>query len=300
MEIFFLASLFVLGTCIGSFLNALNYRVVEDKSLLTRSACPRCGHTLSPLELIPLVSFLIQKGRCRACKKPISFRYPLVEAAVGIGFLAVGYFVISSLDKFGYLSTDLVYLAAYTSFLLVLVASFIGIAAADFSWGIIPDLIVFPAVGLAAIFRIFDVIYQNTRFYFVLKNDTGLGPYLLKSGYFGSLLREDLYQLGYAFLLGAAIAGFFYLLIYFTKGKAMGQGDVKYGFLIGLGLAWPAGATALVLAFLTGALGSVMLILVRRRRFGDAVPFGPFLSAGALVSLFAGQQILDFYLSLFK
>jgi len=299
MEFFFLFSLFVIGSCVGSFLNALNYRVVKGKSLLGRSGCPKCGHTLGPAELIPILSFILQRGRCKACKKKISPRYPLVESAVGIGFLLVGIYVRNSLEG-SFLVGDPLYTALYTSFLFLLVASFIGIAAADLSWGIIPDLIVFPAIFLTLLYRIFDLVYTNIRFYIVLKNDAGLGPYLLKTDYFSAIVRDDLYQLGFALLLGSLVASFFYLLIYFTAGRAMGQGDVKYGFLIGLALGWPAGAVAIILAFLTGALASVMLILVRAKRFGDAVPFGPYLSAGALVALFVGNQLLDFYLGLFK
>src|SRR3990167_6665321 len=90
--------LFVFGACIGSFLNALNYRVVKGKSLLGRSFCPHCKKTLSAKELVPILSYLFQKGRCTKCKKPISPRYPLVELATAIGFVAVGFKVMTDMS----------------------------------------------------------------------------------------------------------------------------------------------------------------------------------------------------------
>lgn len=294
---FFTTVLFVWGSCIGSFLNALNYRIVHGKAITGRSFCPHCKHKLSWKELLPLVSFILQKGRCLHCRKPISPRYPLVELSTAIVFALVAYQTFSPLEGSQF---DLVWLVPRLFFLLVLVASLVGVAAADFSWGIIPDRIVFPAILVTLLYRVLDPLYRNLTLYFRLQDDPGLGPYLLKSGYFSNLVARDVQNFLIALLVAGAIALFFLALIYFTRGRAMGLGDVKLGFLIGLALGWPAGVTSLFVAFLTGALVSSILILVRRKRFGDSVPFGPFLSLGALASLFWGTQILEYYLRLFK
>ena len=292
--------LFIFGACIGSFLNALNYRVVKGKSFLGRSFCPHCKKKLSAGELIPILSYLVQKGHCTKCKKPISPRYPLVELATALGFVAVGLKVYFDMPTNQLLAHDSLYLTSYILNILILVSVFIGVAAADLSWGIIPDLLVFPAVGFNFLFRVFDIAYPNTQAYFALQNAGGLGPYLLKSGYLTKIIQTDLYQFGFALLLGAGIAGFFLALIYFTRGRAMGLGDVKLGFLIGLALGFPAGLIALFLAFLTGASASVILIMLGKKRFGETVPFGPFLSLGALAGLFFGPSLLNSYLNLFK
>lgn len=100
------------------------------------------------------------------------------------------------------------------------------------------------------------------------------------------------------FLTAFVLGGLFFSIVYFSRGKAMGGGDVKLVFLMGLVLGWPKALPALFFAFLTGALLSVMLIMLGAKRFGQTIPFGPFLTSGAFVSLFWGNQIINWYLSL--
>jgi prepilin signal peptidase PulO-like enzyme (type II secretory pathway) len=297
LTIFATSILFVWGLCIGSFINALNYRIVHGKGLTGRSFCPHCKHKLGPKELIPLLSYLAQAGKCLHCKKRISPRYPLVELTTAFVFAIAAYQVFLPLET---IQIDPVLVGLQLVFLLFIGAALVGVAAADFSWGIIPDKIVFPAIVVTLLYRLAEPFYRDLSLYFRMKNDPGIGPYLLESGYFSNIVNVDIQTFLFALLVGGAIALFFYSLIFFTRGRGMGLGDVKLGFLIGFALGWPAAVTALFLAFLTGALVSTILILVRRKRFGDAVPFGPFLALGALASLFWGQQILEFYLRLFQ
>lgn len=297
MEILVLTDFFVIGACIGSFINALNYRYIKGRSMLGRSECPRCGHKLTPVELIPIISYLLQSGKCKKCKKTISPRYPLVESVTASAFLFVGAFFWPSLQ-----SLDVFVTVPKLLFFLFSVSALIAIAAADISWGIIPDFIVFPSIALTVVYRIYEVAFRDLRAYFALQHDAGIGKYLLPpySDYFTNIVKADLYLLLWALLIGLGIAGFFYLLIYFTRGRAMGLGDVKLGFLLGLLVGWPAGLVSVFLAFLTGALASVMLILVHKKRFGGTVPFGPFLSLGAFLGLFYGQQLIDYYLRVMR
>ncbi|WP_416237334.1 prepilin peptidase [Thermoanaerobacter sp. RKWS2] len=83
--------MFVLGLVIGSFLNVVIYRIPEGKSIMCppNSFCPKCGHKLSPLDLIPVLSWIFLRGRCRYCKAPISIQYPLVELLTGTLYVLV-------------------------------------------------------------------------------------------------------------------------------------------------------------------------------------------------------------------
>lgn len=97
-------------------------------------------------------------------------------------------------------------------------------------------------------------------------------------------------------LTALGIAGFFYALILITKGKGMGGGDVKLGAFIGLGLGFPNGIVAIFLAFLLGAAFSIAALILRKKRLGQHIPFGPFLVIGSLTSLFWGEKIINWYL----
>ena len=97
-------------------------------------------------------------------------------------------------------------------------------------------------------------------------------------------------------LTALGIAGFFYALILVTRGKGMGGGDVKLGGFIGLGLGFPNGIVAIFLAFLLGAAFSIAALILRKKRLGQHIPFGPFLVLGSLIALFWGKQIIDWYL----
>jgi prepilin signal peptidase PulO-like enzyme (type II secretory pathway) len=135
---------FVLGLCIGSFLNCLIYRLEKEKSLKGRSFCPHCKHTLSWKDLVPVFSFLFLRGKCRYCKKNISFQYPLVEIATGVMFFLV-FSLFYKFSVFGIL--NLVFLLYITSALIVL---FIY----DLKHYLIPDEVLFPAIVIAFIYRL--------------------------------------------------------------------------------------------------------------------------------------------------
>lgn len=111
-----------------------------------------------------------------------------------------------------------------------------------------------------------------------------------------SLVYTVLIGLWQAILMGILIAGFFMLLIIITRGKGMGGGDVKLGALMGLALGFPNSMLALVLAFLSGAILALLLIVLGKKRFGQTLPFGPFLVLGALTALFWGKEIISWYL----
>lgn len=133
MEIYYYFIFFIFGTCLGSFYNVLGMRIPEGKSIIKpKSHCPKCGHELKWYELIPIISFLIQKGKCNCCKTKLSLFYPFVEFSTGILFLVSFY-------SFGF-SLDLI-------IALTLVSLFMVVIVSDLSYLIIPDsFIVIPSV----------------------------------------------------------------------------------------------------------------------------------------------------------
>ncbi len=246
--------LFVMGTVIGSFLNVVVYRGEHTEgNKRTRSYCPKCGHTLGVVDLVPLVSYLFLRGKCRYCQKTISPTYFIGELVVGVLFVLAGYF-----------SGDMVDL----TYFLVVVSTLAALFFTDLYYGILPNrLIIIGTISTIAYLSFLSYLF---------------GP----SVWVDHILSS----------LGAF--GFFFALLLFSNGRAMGAGDVKYSFWMGLMLGWPNILVGLFIAFLTGAIASVILILARTKKFGQTIPFGPFLVFGTITSLFWGQQILNWYLGI--
>lgn len=141
MEVFFVFWLFCFGLLFGSFYNVVIYRLPRKLSVVKPgSSCPQCGHELGPLELVPVVSFLWQKGSCKACHKPIHWRYPAVELATGLGFALVAW-DSSSLPEL---------LVGLTFFSLLLLLALI-----DLEHKILPNVLTVPGTALGVLFALF-------------------------------------------------------------------------------------------------------------------------------------------------
>ncbi len=238
---------FLVGLAVGSFLNVVSDRLPTDRSLWGRSACDHCKKTLRWFELVPVISWAVQLGRCRRCRKGISIQYPVVELTTGIGFAVLAAVSFPSLAQF---------LAA-----LVIFSSLLVIVISDVKFFLIPDLMVL--TGSLAVLA------------FLLCSST-LSP----SGLF------------LHFVTGLFSSLFFFILWRVTAGRGMGMGDVKLAFLLGFLLGYPGAVVAFYLAFLTGALSGVILILGKRLHLKSRMPFGPFMIAGALIALLWGEEIL--------
>ncbi|MDP3954932.1 MAG: prepilin peptidase [bacterium] len=253
--------IFVLGLCIGSFLNVLIYRLPLSLSLGGRSFCPKCKKKISWYDNIPLVSFILLRGKCRHCHSPISWQYPMVELLTGILVLGVSLRVLGGIRDVGGIGgwIELVYL-------LFLVSALIVIFFVDLKHEIIPDSLVYPTIVLTVVFLIFNQQSAINNQQLPLTNN----------------------------LITSFVSGLFFLALYLvTRGRGMGFGDVKFAFLMGLVLGFPNILLALYGAFLTGAILGVILILIRRKRFGMHIPFGPFLAFWTLIALFWGKEILE-------
>ncbi len=244
---------FILGLIIGSFLNAVIYRLKAVESLWERSHCPKCRKKISWHDNIPLLSFVLLSGRCRSCGETISWAYPLTEFFTGVLFALVAscFFVLG--DATTYLPT-LFYLIIFSLLIIIFVY--------DFQYMEIPMLIFWLATGIS-------ILYYLIIDWGIFQSQAGGFSLNLFSGV----------------LAGAIVAALFFVLTYFSKETWMGYGDVYMGFLVGLLVGWPAVFLSLTLSFTIGALFGVGLVLFSRRTMKSQVPFAPFLIFGIILTI---------------
>lgn len=263
MLVFYLI-IFILGLAIGSFLNVVIFRLENGEKIVNdRSRCLNCGHILNWQDLIPVLSFIFLKGKCRYCKNKISWQYPLVEIGTAMLFVMVLNFQFSisnfqSIFNFQFLITIF--------YLLFIISSLIVIFVYDLKHYIIPDKVIYPAIVIALGFNLFNNFHN-------------------------SLFLNNIFA---AFVA----SGFFYTIIVLTKGKGMGGGDVKLAFLMGLILGWSIVLIALFSAFILGSVVGISLILAGKKKMGSMIPFGPFLVLGTFMGLFWGEGIVEWYLGI--
>jgi len=257
MPSIFIILSFVLGVIIGSFLNVVALRYNSGMTLHGRSKCFSCGKNLSWYELIPIFSFMFQKGKCVSCKSKISWQYPLVEALAGIIFVLVFY-------KFPPVS---LYTSVDTIFYLLVTCLMLVITIYDIKHKIIPDVWVYSFSALAFI-KLF------------------ISPEL-------SIVVPSIMSL----LAGPILALPFALIWVISKGKWMGLGDAKLILGIGWLLGLEAGISAVTLAFWIGAALSVIWVYVvfRKMKMKYEIPFGPYLILGMYIVLFTGVRVMQLY-----
>lgn len=293
MTPFFLIIIFLFGLIMGSFLNSVIYRLEEDMPVLrwqNRSMCPHCKKTLTAGELVPLLSFIIQRGRCQGCGEKISLQYPLVELGTGILYALSARFILfpllsttpEPLSEILPYTLDLVYLFTVGA-LLVLIFVF------DYKYYIIPNQFMYPLIVLSLGYGILNIYHTDS--YGVSR----IGETIASSMYIGdSRLTLLDSTFGSTLFITLLITGFFLALVLVSQGKWMGMGDVKYAIFMGLFLGWPHAFTAFTLSFLLGAIISLILMSLKKKNMRSEIPFGPFLILGTLLALFWG----DFFNSL--
>jgi prepilin signal peptidase PulO-like enzyme (type II secretory pathway) len=264
-----IAVLLVVGLCMGSFVNALIWRVHEQsrtkktsKELSVihgRSMCPHCRHELAVIDLIPVLSWLMLRGRCRYCGKPISPQYPLVE------LITAGLFVAS------YIWWPMAFSGAQTAIFVLwlgLLTGFMALIVYDLRWMLLPDRIMAPLSVLAIAVAVIAILSAHRP------------------------LEALLNTIG-AVVIGG---GVFYVLFQYSKGKWIGGGDVKLGWLLGLIAATPARSVLFIfLGALFGSLSSLPLLFMGRARRNTVIPFGPFLIIALIVVQLFGHAMLAWY-----
>lgn len=253
MEIFLI---FILGLEFGSFANVCIYRWPRNQSIMNplRSYCPWCRTRIAWRDNIPLLSFLLLSGKCRNCRSPISWRYPLIEILLPL--LWVGAFLFFNLNA---LEKNWAFLIAIFSLLFVILVT----TATDVDWKIIPDNATFTLISMGLLISPWN-------------------PFLEQKHLLGALIEST-----HGALVGA---GTLYLVAvvgrFLFEKEAMGGGDIKLLAGIGTLLGWQGALLTIFLGSLLGGcaamLGISMGILKRR----EYIPFGPFLNMGALLTLF--------------
>jgi leader peptidase (prepilin peptidase)/N-methyltransferase len=265
------------GAIIGSFLNVVIHRVPREESIVfPNSRCPSCGTAIKTYDNIPIISWLILRGRCRTCRASISARYPAVELLTALLFGAV--FLRDGLSFA--LPFDLIFVMMLTALVFI-----------DAEHMLLPNAITYPGIVLAVLARL-ALPYLTSTPYF-----DDLSPALL-----GALPGWPVWAVS---LVGAALGalaggGTLWLIGWLWERlrgvEAMGLGDVKMMFMVGAFLGWRLTVLTLFLGVFTGSLTGVLLMLKNRERnLQMQVPFGIFLGIGAVVSLLIGKQLIAWY-----
>ena len=289
----YLFAVFIAGLFIGSFLNLVADRLINGGPILVgRSKCDHCGKWLGPKNLIPLLSFVFQKGKSQCCTKKLSIYYPISEILTGFTLVAGAYFT----KVFAVQNTNSLLGFVYVSVILCL---FIIMFLTDAKYYLIPDKVVYIGIFISLFFLLGTLIVDLLTTYQSLKSDP-LGMYLIKAGFFNHQALYMIKPLLATLLSSVGISLFFLLLIAITRGKGMGLGDVKLGFLIGLFNGFPLNIFAIFLGFLVGSIVSIALILLKKKTLKDIIPFGPFLIIGSFIALGWGNILLTWYLTLFR
>ncbi|MBX4197099.1 prepilin peptidase [Candidatus Saccharibacteria bacterium] len=268
--------LFGLGLALGSFVNALVWRLHEQQkgqktraktqskelSILNgRSICPNCRHVLAWYDLVPVISWLLLRGKCRYCKKPISIQYPAVELAMGLIFAGSYLFWPSTVHLNGQWLLLSTWLAASVGLL--------ALAVYDLRWFLLPNTIIYPTLLAAATGRL---------------------------AYLSAFEKRPLHGLFlWAFSLLIA-SGVFFVLFTYSKGKWIGFGDVRLGLITGTLLADPQKSLAML--FLASLIGTVVILpslSKGNKTLTSKLPYGPFLIAAAAIMVIFGDSLLNWY-----
>jgi len=284
----------VAGLCFGSFVNALVWRLhqqepraknqkpktkksklsAKDFQLRTqqnlsilrgRSICPKCGHELAIPDLVPVFSWLILRGHCRYCKKPISRQYPVVEVVMTAVFAASYYWWPGGVNT----GADWLVLATW----LAASVGLLALAVYDFKWMLLPNKILYPTAAVAFGGKLAEILLFSEN----------------KAHSWG-LLALSLF----------VASGIFWVLFEISKGKWIGFGDVRLGLITGTLLATPVKSLLMIfLASFLGVVASLPALAGSRAKFlKHRLPYGPFLITATAVLVLFGDGIINWYKAL--
>jgi prepilin signal peptidase PulO-like enzyme (type II secretory pathway) len=249
---------FIFGACIGSFCSALLYRTRHGVSVAKgRSRCTTCNKELGPMDLVPIMSYLIRRGRCRYCKAKFSWQYLALEVGMGALFLAsywryCGFGYACLLQPTGFLLP-----AKLAVFLVFLVLIFVY----DARYSEIPDS--FSITGGVVALALNIAMKPHDWLWYLL-----------------------------AAAVGAAFFGAQYAL---SRGEWVGDGDILVGAMIGAMVGWPLVLVSLFSAYILGLALVIALMIVRKKKLTDTIPMGPLLALGAAAVLFIPLSFFPFF-----
>lgn len=261
-----------LGLIFGSFIDALVWRIHEQSQIskkkkatvpreLTmlhgRSMCPNCRHTLAPMDLIPVLSWVMLRGKCRYCKKSIPWQIPVIELTTAALFVLSYLWWPVSMHGLGLMQF---------CFWLAFLVGFVALTVYDLKWYILPNRIVYPLIGLAILEAVISLAFFHS------------GWLLALGSVWGVLIAS----------------GIFYVLYQVSDGAWIGGGDVKLGVVLGIFLGGPLMSFMLLfLASVLGTLVSIPLLAVGRAKRSTLIPFGPFLIiATVILELFGSHFVV--------
>ncbi|MFC1988832.1 prepilin peptidase [Chloroflexota bacterium] len=246
------------GLFVGSFINVCIDRLPRGQSIISPpSHCPICNRKLSILDLVPLLSYVWLRGRCRYCRTPIPLRLPLVEGATALLFAFLFW-------RFGF-GLELVILLIYTSLLII-------IFFVDLEHQLVLDRVTYPGVAIALALSFFS-------------------PGLKEAG----LLVEGAVGQALSALAGGIFGLAFMALPFVIYRRGMGMGDIKLGALIGLMTGYPLAFLAVILSWILGGLLGALLLILKIKKRKDPIPFAPFMVISTLITLVWGQAIWQWY-----
>ncbi len=255
----FLFMFSILGLLVGSFLNVVIVRMESGEGFVSgRSSCRSCGHVIRWYDNIPFFSFLLLRGRCRDCGNRISSQYPIIEGVTACLFLLAGFFLFRPGDIGSVFETTL-------------------------AFGLIPAMIVIFTYDLRHMeipvsVLAYGLLWTSLALFFLWCFSAPSEPFS------GSRLAAGLIGGGIAFML-------FYGLVFFSRETWMGMGDAWLALTLGLVSGWQMLLPALTLAFGSGAIVGIALLLSRKKELGSRIPFGPFLSASVIFFLLFGTMV---------
>ena len=264
MDIFAAVVIFWFGAIFGSFAGAMAWRIKKKRDLVRdRSECEHCHKKLTPLDLIPVISWIVLRGKCRYCKKHIGTSTFLIELFLGGAFAAsylawpFGFGEILSVIMFGLWLICLVLMAVLFVY--------------DLRWSLLSDKVMWPLIAVSALLFVVRMLW----------------------------LEAPALTIFYEFIYGLLpVTGIYGLLYLISQGKWIGLGDVKLGVAMGLMLGWQLALVALVVANLLGFLYVLPLLLAKKVERTSRLPFGPFLIVATVVAMLFGNQLIALYLRL--
>lgn len=257
--------LFIVGLAFGSFVLAMVDRMISKRDWVKgRSECESCKKQLKPVDLVPLISWLSTKGKCRYCGVKLSFGYPLTELFVGVIFAASFYFWPFELTSFARVLQFVIWLAC-----LVLMSALLVYDLRKF---LLPNKFMHPLIGLSAAYALIDILID----------------------YEASALLDK----GLAILVGFGVFLLFWVV---SKGKWIGDGDVRFGLVIGLmSSTWVQAWLVLFVASLLGLIYALFTVAANSKKskvskMKSKIPFGPMLIVALIIVTLFGQSLIDWY-----
>ena len=268
------------GLVVGSFLNVVIYRVPAGESLVRPPSHCRCGAPVAARDNVPVLGWLLLRGRARCCGELVSARYPLVEAATGLAFAGVTGWVL--------------HLAESTDWPLSTPGGPVTGMSAPGSWVALLALLHLAAVSIALAMIDIDTFRLPAD---IVHLSWVVGAVLLG----GAALLSSRPEVAVRTLLGGVALWLLYRLLHAVYPAGMGYGDVRLAGLIGGYLTWFSWQVLLAgafLGFLVGGVVGIVLMVVKKSNLKAHIPYGPYMLAGTWLGLLVGQPVMSAYLRL--